>query len=75
VVVDGREPYVPQTGDYVVSSIEGVANIKRFVRDDVNQQIVLMSESTDEYPPIVIHPDDYLAQSKVIQVVKQPKIS
>lgn len=73
VIVDGREPYAPQTGDYVVSSIEGVANIKKFVRDDLNQQIVLMSESTDEYPPIVISPDDYLAQSKIIHVVKQPK--
>lgn len=73
VVVDAREPYLPTTGDYVVSNIDGMANIKKFVSDDLNQQIVLMSESTDEYPPIVIHPDDYLVKSKIIHVVKQPK--
>lgn len=73
VIVDGREPYEPQTGDYVVSSIEGMANIKKFVRDDLNQQIVLMSESTDDYPPIVIGQDDYLQQSKIVRVVKSPK--
>ena len=74
VIVDAREPYVPQTGDYVVSSIEGMANIKKFVRDDANQQIVLMSESTDEYPPVVIHRDDSLAQSKIVHVVKSPRV-
>jgi len=74
VVVDGREPYQPVTGDYVVSNIDGMANIKKFVADKVNQQIVLMSESTEEYPPIVIHPDDYLVKSKIIHVVKQPKL-
>lgn len=74
VIVDGREPYSPETGDYVVSNINGFANIKRFVRDTENQRVVLLSESTDDYPPIVIHEDDDLAQSKIVQVVKSPKI-
>lgn len=74
VVADGRDPYQPSTGDYVVSNIDGMANIKRFVRDDVNKQIVLMSESSDDYPPIVIHPDDYLVKYKIIHVVKKPKL-
>ena len=75
VVVDAREPYQPTTGDYVVSNIGGMANIKKFVADTDNQQIVLMSESTEEYPPIVIHPDDYLVKSKIIHVVKQPRFA
>jgi SOS-response transcriptional repressor LexA len=75
VIVDGTTPYQPVTGHYVVSNINGVANIKKFVKDDINKQIVLMSESTDDYPPIVIHEDDVLAQSKIVYVVKQPKLS
>lgn len=78
VIADGTQPYVPETGDYVVSLIEGMANIKKFVLDGANRQIVLMSESTGDYPPIVIHEDDpvdYLASAKILHVVKSPKLA
>ncbi|MBI1857347.1 hypothetical protein HY003_04095 [Candidatus Saccharibacteria bacterium] len=79
LIVDGRD-FEPKSGDYVISLIDNMANVKRFVLDRLNKQIVLMSESTDDFPPIVIHPDDpadfdYLAKAKVVQVVKKPKVA
>jgi repressor LexA len=64
----------PQTNDYVVSVIDGVCNIKRFVRDEVNQQIVLLSDATTDYPPIYIHPDEvnYFVCGRVVRVIKAP---
>lgn len=66
---------VPVSGDYVLSIIDGCVNIKRFVMDKKNNQIVLLSESTLDFPPIFIHKDDfsdYLVNGKVIQVIKKP---
>lgn len=64
----------PQNNDYVVSIIGGVCNIKKFIRDRANKQIVLVSESSHEFPPIHIHPDetDYFVSGKVIDVIKKP---
>ncbi len=76
VVADART-FVPKTGDYVLSLIEGLANIKKFVDDKENRQIALVSESTQDYPPIIIGEDDgtdYLAQAKVLCVVKSPSL-
>ncbi len=67
---------VPQDGDYVLSIIDGLANIKKFIQDDTNQQIVLLSESTADYPPIYIDPSnyDYIINGKVIRVLKKPAL-
>ena len=73
VLVDS-EVEVPNNGDYVVSSIEGLANIKKYYRDDSQQMIALKSESTRERPPIMLHPSDtesYRIHGRVVQVVKQ----
>lgn len=62
-------------GDYVVSIINGMANIKKFTKDAEGKRIMLLSESTQSYPPIYIHPDDmayYQASGKVIAVLKSP---
>ena len=67
---------VPKSGDYVLSIIDGVANIKKFINDRENNQIVLVPESTKDYPNIFIHPDeatDYLINGKVVDVIKKPK--
>lgn len=67
----------PRNGDYILSVIDDVANIKRYYFDRKNNQVVLMSESTQNYPPIYIHPSeapDYMVNGKVIQVIKKPKI-
>ncbi len=63
----------PNNGDYVVSSIEGLANIKKFIKDSQNRVIALVSESTKKYPPIVISEDDidsYRVNGKVVAVIK-----
>lgn len=58
-------------GKYVVSIINGLANIKKLtVR---SYDIALLSESTDPpaYPPIIVDEnDDYLINGRVIAVVK-----
>src|SRR3989338_9050713 len=75
VIVDS-EYKSPKSGDYVLSVIDGVANIKKFFDDKEHQQIVLMSESTGDYEPIFIHYDEldkYLVSGRVVQVIKHPK--
>lgn len=63
----------PRNGDVVLSIIDGAANIKKFYRDEDNN-IVLASDSTQDFPPIYIHrDDDYLINGKVVQVVKKPR--
>ncbi len=72
VIVDASVQ-TPSTGDYVVSSIEGLANIKKIVRDERNRVIALISESTRQRPPIVLSEDElegYRMHGKVVSVVK-----
>ena len=67
---------VIKNGDYVLSIIDGMANIKRYFKDTDNQRIILLSESSASFSPIFIHRDDmdnYLVNGKVIQVIKKPK--
>lgn len=64
----------PSNGDIVLSIIDDMANIKKYVWDEENNQIVLVSESTKDIPPIYIHEDDsFMINGKVIQVIKKPK--
>ncbi len=56
---------------YVVSVINGLANIKKLAKRAYDY--ALLSESTDmsKYPPIIIHEDDdYLINGRVIAVIK-----
>lgn len=70
LIIDGDERN-PEDGDVVVSVFDDVANIKKFKWDKENNRIVLMSESSQKFPPIIIHEDDdYHVMGKVIQVVK-----
>jgi repressor LexA len=72
VIVDGHKSN-PLNGDFVVSIIDGMANIKRFVRMS-DEQIALVSESTEEIVPIYVHADDdYQYSGKVVQVIKRPR--
>jgi repressor LexA len=74
VIVEKNQD-TPANGDYVVSTIDGLANIKKFIFDQQNEQIILISESTLELPPIYIHQDDYssyMVCGKVVEVIKQP---
>jgi repressor LexA len=74
VVVEKNQD-TPANGDYVVSTIDGLANIKKFILDQQNKQIILVSESSLDLPPIYIHQDDYSAYlvcGKVVEVIKKP---
>ena len=71
VIVDPRQKE-PRNGDYVLSIIENVANIKKIFRDSRNMLIQLISESTENYAPIYISPkEDYMVAGKVIYVIKK----
>ena len=75
VIVDS-ESVSPKNNDYVVSVIGGLANIKKYMFDKENSQIVLFSESTQSFDPIFIHEDDdFRVNGKVIDVIKKPKIN
>lgn len=77
IVIDPEDKQ-PTQGDYVLSIINGSANVKRFYLDPNNNQIVLYSESSHEYPPIFIHEEDspdFLINGKVVAVIKSPRIS
>jgi repressor LexA len=67
----------PSNKDYVVSIIDGMANIKRFIKDLTHKQVVLMSESSHNYPPIYISPSEesYLVNGRVVDVIKKPSLS
>lgn len=74
VIVDSRKH--PKNGDYVLSVIGGAANFKKFFKDDAKREIRLMSESTYDIPPIIIHDEDiemsgYLVNGVVVRVIKK----
>src|SRR3989344_861708 len=71
VIIDPRQKE-PRNGDYVLSIIDNVANIKKIFRDSKNMLIRLISESTQDYAPIYISPkEDYMVAGKVIYVIKK----
>jgi repressor LexA len=64
----------PKNGEYIVSIIEGLANIKKFLFDAKNKHIILCSESSMEFSPIYIHKEDYgsyFVGGKVVDVIKK----
>lgn len=74
VIVNANERD-PQNGDYVLSVIDGCANIKKFSYNSNDNQIVLISESTDKYFPIVMHEsDDLNIAGKIVEVLKLPNL-
>ena len=75
VIVDPNDKDF-KNGDYVLSLINEMANIKKFSKDIQNKQVILLSESTENYPPIYIHEDDlsyFMASGKVVAILKSPK--
>ena len=71
IIIDS-ENTSPHDNDYIVSIIDGMANIKKYRHDRENFRIALLSESTQEYAPIFIHEaDDFRINGKVVDVVKK----
>jgi repressor LexA len=72
VIIDSEDREAAND-DIVLSVIEGMANIKKYYVDKENNQILLMSESTHDFPAIHIHENDEFAiNGKVIGVIKTP---
>lgn len=72
LIVDADDR-VPRDGDVVLSVIDGAANVKRFHKDAIHNQIVLMSDSTEDFAPIYVGADDdFFVNGKVIEVIKRP---
>lgn len=71
VIVDSSAK-APQPNDIVVAIIDGKATIKKFIVDTPNNQIVLRAESSYDYEPIHLHPeDDFNISGKAIAVIKR----
>lgn len=64
----------PESNSIVLAIIDSKATIKKFIDDRKNGQVVLKADSSFDYEPIYLHPDDEFSISgKVISVVKRPK--
>jgi SOS-response transcriptional repressor LexA len=75
VLVDSNHKNV-ENNRYFLSVIDGLANIKKVILDERNGQIHLASESSRNYPPIIIDKADcdiFSVSGKVIKVIKASK--
>ncbi len=72
VIIDSQRKD-PKTGDVVLAIIDNNATVKRFIDDRQNGQIVLKADSSFDYAPIYLHPDDsFDINGKAIEVIKKP---
>lgn len=65
----------PRDGEYVIAVVDELANLKKYHLDRENEQVVLLSESSEDYLPIFVHPSDSnenLIKGTVVQVVRKP---
>jgi len=71
VIIDSNKK-IPKDGDYVLSIIDGLANLKKFKIDRKNKRIILESESTLKIPSIYIDMEytDYIINGVAIDVIK-----
>ncbi len=70
-VIINSEDVNATTGEVVLAIIDDRAIIKRFIDDRKNGQIVLKADSSYDYEPIYLHPDDeFFINGKVIGVIK-----
>lgn len=63
----------PKNGDYVLSIMDGCANLKKFEKNTKSGEIRLLSESKNsKHKPIhVSSEDDFMINGKIISVVKK----
>ena len=74
VLIDSKNKN-PHNGEYVLSIIDGAANLKKYVNNNKNNQITLMSESSEDFKPIFIQEgDDFAINGKILTVIKKPRI-
>lgn len=69
IVLIDSEDRNAKSGDYVLSIIDGAANLKKLKIE--KGQIMLISESTVKFKPILIMPgDDWAVNGKIVGVIK-----
>jgi repressor LexA len=74
LIID-KDEITPRNHDIVLAIIDDTAVVKRYIWDAENEQVILVSDSTKDLPPIYIHPDDkFTINGKVVQVIKKPKL-
>lgn len=63
----------PKNGDYVLSVIDGCANLKKFDRNNRTGEVMLISESTNpKHKPIHVSSNDhFMINGKILSVVKK----
>ncbi|MDO8466592.1 MAG: S24 family peptidase [bacterium] len=72
LIID-RELINPLNDDVILGIIDNMAVIKKYIKDEKNEQIILKSESTQNFPPIYLHKNDnFIINGKVVQVIKKP---
>ena len=72
VIIDSEDQDA-QNQNIVLVIIDGMATIKRFIDDRKNDQVVLKADSSFDYEPIYLHPnDDFTINGKVIAIIKKP---
>lgn len=70
VLIDSQNR-TPYNGEYVLSIIDGAANLKKYVESKKNHQITLISESSENFKPIFIQAsDDFAINGKILKVIK-----
>lgn len=73
VIVDKNDLDV-STNDVVLAIVDNKGTIKRYIDDRQHGQVVLVADSTYDYEPIHLHPDDdFSINGKVVGVIKRPK--
>lgn len=63
----------PKNGDYVISVLDGLANLKKFHKDQKIGTVMLLSESSNpKHKPIYVSSeDDFMINGKIIGVLKR----
>ena len=71
VIIDSNRKDV-RDNDIVLAIIDNKATIKRFIDDRANGQVILKADSSHDYEPIYLHPDDdFLINGKAVAVIKK----
>lgn len=71
-VIVKKDESMPSKNEIVLMIVDNHAVLKRFVDDRKNDQIVLKSDSTFDYEPIYLHPDDeFFINGKVVGIIKK----
>ena len=62
----------PRNGDYVLSVIDGCANLKKFERNKTGEVMLISESSNPKHKPIYISSEDnFMINGKIVNVIKK----